>query len=240
MHKLKHIVINLAIYSNFLIFILFFFQFLRLASNDYENHHPRVTRNRIFWSLLSQVSFLCAFGFFRQTQICMKTFNNNTNNYLEITFFCVVTSLHELFLCGLLFSPFFDAVLRWYRAHLALKSLGEVAVMILTSQLLQWVVFAGRHDQSRRLGESYFYSSSEVASMITWLLLNIDALAVVNLVRPGYHYSIFEVTATLTVHLSMESRNDLPFLSWFVISGVFVILLVKNFAWPGVNYNVHG
>ena len=76
---------------------------------------------------------------------------------------------------------------------------------------------------------------SEIAGVVTSLLLTVDALSIINLLRPGHHYFIFEVTATLTMHLSMDLLlNWNPFQGSFVVSIIFVIVVFKNFIWRNV------
>ena len=76
---------------------------------------------------------------------------------------------------------------------------------------------------------------SEIAGVVTSLLLTVDALSIINLLKPGHHYFIFEATATLTMLLSLDlllNRN--LFYGAFAVSLIFLIVVFKNFTWRNV------
>ncbi|KAB1222364.1 hypothetical protein CJ030_MR2G025508 [Morella rubra] len=72
---------------------------------------------------------------------------------------------------------------------------------------------------------------SEIAGVVTCAFLSLDALCVINLLGPGHHYYIFEVTTTFTMHWSLELLNGRPYASGFAASFIFVIIVFKNFVW---------
>ena len=76
---------------------------------------------------------------------------------------------------------------------------------------------------------------SEIAGVVTSLLFTVDALSIINLLKPGHHYFIFEVTATLTMHWSLDlPLNRNLFYGAFAVSLIFLIVVFKNFIWRNV------
>lgn len=193
-----------------------------------ENVYPLVTPMRIFYFSLSLTSFLLAYGFFMETAF-YKSFIHVTGDathprhHRRPLLFLLPAIGHTLWLIFLLFFKFCSTAYDRYRHHYLLKSGGELVVMILVSLLIMGIGHDKHHRQYHHL--SHY---SELAGLLTCGFLAIDALCIINLLKPGHHYSVFEATVTLTLHLGLMGSL---YLGVSAVCFVFVILVVKNFLW---------
>ena len=206
--------------------------------------HPRVTLARSFWFLLGSVSFLFSLVTFSETQYYISTIGAR-GPVARVSFFCMIVLTHTIALVCLLFFGFFNAACERYRHHFLIKSVGDFLVMfgvcllLLKLKIRQDQIIPANamapydHDHHRRI------RFSEVAGVVTSALITVDALSIINLLRPGHHYFIFEVTTTLTMHVSLELLilNKCPYLGAFAALFIFLITVVKNFIWRNIVVN---
>jgi hypothetical protein len=218
-----------------------------------RNRTQMVTPIRIFWFLLSSASFLCALVAFSKTHFYKSTIQWH-GSVVSVIFFCVIITTHMVTLISLSFFGFCNVACERYRQHFLIKSVGDFLVMFLECSLV--LAIGHRHLNLVSPPEAappsllpYYLGAStsnaapypmmapydqttrfsEVAGLVTCAFLTVDSLSIINLLRPGHHYSIFEAMSTMTMHMSLELLNMCPYLSAFVASFIFLILVVKNF-----------
>ena len=197
------------------------------------NVHPRVTPVRVFWFLLGLISSLCALSTFTATQFYLLKIVGHGSVV------CMVAILHTVALLCLLLFGFFNAACERYRKHFMFKSIGDFIIMFglcfLTSETGRKLMSPFEAPYPVRPIYHQKKKFSEIAGVVTSLLLTVDALSIINLLKPGHHYFIFEVTATLTLHLSLDlllNRN--LFYGAFAVSLIFLIVVFKNIIWRNV------
>jgi hypothetical protein len=206
-----------------------------------RNVHPQVTPVRRFWFIVGSVSFLCALHAFSATQYYTLTIGAR-GRVARVAFFCTAVIIHTIALVSLLFFGFCDAACERYRHYFLIKSVGDFLVMFGSCLLLLKI----RHNSQIIIPAMAPYDHdrcirfSEVAGVVTSALITLDALSIINLLRPGHHYFMFEVTTTLTMHFALElliNRRPYNYIGAFAALLIFVIIVVKNFIWRNV---VHG
>ncbi|KAK7285609.1 hypothetical protein RJT34_20385 [Clitoria ternatea] len=185
-----------------------------------QNVYPLVTPMRMICFILSLTSFTLACGFFMETEL-YKTLVSHGGHHHALLWVFFVAVVHFLFVIFLLFFSFITTAYERYKSHFLLKSLVEFVIMQVTSLLILRIEH--KHDQE---------GSSEVAAWVTCAFLTIDLLCIIILLKPGHHYSLFDSTLMLTLHL--ESEGIYAIIADFF---VFLILAIKNFLWLHIGHD---
>ena len=203
-----------------------------------QNVHPLVTPMRIFWFSMSLVIFLIAYGLFMQTDFYKSVTGHGGHTHLQLFFLAATGTGHTVWLICLLFFSFCSASHEKYKHHYLLKSIVEFMVMLLV------LSDSGNRTQTSWGGWRCCYFCNKIIlwwqTEIFWRCWIVDmwishhwyALCVINLLEPGHHYSVFEATAALTLHLGLVGGSYLSKAA--VCLFIFVILAIKNFLWRNV------
>lgn len=218
------------------------------------NVYPRVTPVRIFWFLLGSVSFHCALVSFFETRYYTTTIAGCSTTVVRVAFRWMLEIAHTVALAFLLFTGFYNMnACERYRHHFLIKSVRDFLVMLGTCFLI--LKIGTMHDVLSSIGppSSLPCEASDHAVppqplmapnygllILTCHLLTVDALSIINLLRPGHHYYIFEVLMTLTMHLTtLELLMNGPPYYLGAFSGLFsfIIIVIKNFLWRNVVVN---
>ncbi|KAB1222365.1 hypothetical protein CJ030_MR2G025507 [Morella rubra] len=193
---------------------------------------PRLTPVRIFWFLLGNVSFVFARGAFSYTQFYKSTIGGR-GSVVGLAVLSFLVTIHFLVLALILLCGICDSACDRYRHHFLMKSVGDFLVMFGACLLL---LIIGHNptipsELVPAMAPSDDIRFSEIAGVVTCALLSLDALCIINLLGPGHHYYIFEVTTMFTMHWSLELLNRRPYPGAFAASFIFVIIVFKNFVW---------
>lgn len=208
--------------------------------------HPiDTTRGKIMSFSVALTSFLCALYIFVKSETGVS--NVGCASIAHVAFYCTAAALFVAVMVFILFTSYCNTVCEMYRRHFLLKSIGDFLFKSAECFLLKLknsgvdsgAVFAlfCRGDSmapaaAPRAPITPF--SSEIEDLIICVLLTVTALSLINLLSPGYHYYIFEVTTTVTMHSSLELMYSHPYISAATTSFVFLIISLKNFLWRNV------
>lgn len=201
------------------------------------------------WFSVGLISFLCALYQFIQSETGVA--NVGCASIARFAFYCTAAALFTAVLVFILFTNYCNIACEMYREHFLLKSVGDFLIMSAECFLLKLknsgvdsgTVFAlfCRGDSMAPaaapcapMGAAAPMTpfSSEIADLLVCVFLTVTALSLIHILSPGHHYSIFEVTTTLTMHLSMELLYSHPYISAATTSFVFLIIFLKNFLSP--------
>nr|POE97474.1 hypothetical protein CFP56_05469 [Quercus suber] len=179
------------------------------------------------------ISSLCALSTFTATPFYLL----KIGGHVSVVF--MVAILHTVALQCLLLFGFFNAACERYRKHFMFKSVGDFIIMFglcfLTSEIGRKLMSPFEAPYPVKPTYHQKIKFSEIAGVVTSLLFTVDALSIINLLKPGHHYFIFEVTATLTMDLSLDLLlNRKLFYGAFAVSLIFLIVVFKNFIWRNV------
>ncbi|KAG7961889.1 hypothetical protein I3843_09G038500 [Carya illinoinensis] len=209
------------------------------------NVYPRVTPARILWFLLGSVCFHCALVTFFETKYYTTTIAGYSTTVVRVTFRWMLEIAHTVALAFLLFTGFYNNASERYRRHFLIKSIGDFLLMLGACFLI--LKIGTMHVLSPIGPPSSDYAVRAHPSMaanyglliLTCQLLTVDALSIINLLRPGHHYFIFEVSTTGTMHLTLEFLMHGPphYLGAFSVLFSFIILVIKNFLWRKIVVN---
>lgn len=222
------------------------------------NVYPQVTPTRIWWFILGSISFRCALVTCYETQ-CYTTIvgcSSSTVVLVRVIFRWVLEIVHTVALAFLLFTGFHNnpSSERWRQYHFLIKSVRDFGVMLGACFLILKIIGTihvpvssiNVPPPSSLRCEAAAHAFPQPSSMapnhgliLTCVLLTLDALSIINLLRPGHHYYIFEVSITLAMHLTLEllvNGPEDPYHDLGVFSGlfIFIIIIIKNFIWRNV------
>lgn len=226
-------------------------QFAHLNRVEGNVHPINTTRGKIMLFSVALTSFLCALYIFIKSETGVA--NVGCGSIAHVAFYCTAAALFIAVLVFILFTSYCNTACEMYRRHFLLKSVGDFLIKSAECFLLKLknsgvdsgTVFAlfCRGDSMAPTAAPFAPMgaaapmtpfSSEIADLLICVLLTVTALSLINLLSPGYHYSIFEMTTTLTMHSSMELMYSHPYISAATTSFVFLIISLKNFLWRNV------
>ena len=200
------------------------------------------------WFSVGLISFLCALYQFIRSETGVA--NVGCASIARFAFYCTAAVLFTAVLVFILLTNYCNTAFEMIGKHFLLKSVGDFLIMSAECFLLKLKnsgvdsgeVFALFYRSICTNGDSMAPAaapyapmtpfSSEIADLLVCVFLTVTALSLIHILSPGHHYSIFEVTTTLTMHLSMELLYSHPYISAATTSFVFLIIFLKNFLSP--------
>ena len=209
------------------------------------NVHPMKT---IMLLLLALTSFICALYIFIKSETGVA--NVGCASIAHAAFYCTAAALFIAVLVFILFTSYYNTACEMCRRNFLIKSVGDFLIKSVECFLLKLQesgVDSGAVFALFCKGDSMAPAAApcapmgaaapmtpfsyEIADLLICVLLTVTAFSLINTLSPGYHYSIFEVITTLTMHLSIELMYSHPYISAATISFVFLIISLKNFLW---------
>ena len=206
------------------------------------------------WFSVGLISFLCALYQFIRSETGVA--NVGCASIARFAFYCTAAVLFTAVLVFILLTNYCNTAFEMIRKNFLLKSVGDFLIMSAECFLLKLKnsgvdsgkVFALFYGSICTNGDSMAPAaapyapmgaaapmtpfSSEIADLLVCVFLTVTALSLIHILSPDHHYSIFEVTTTLTMHLSMELLYSHPYISAATTSFVFLIIFLKNFLSP--------